>query len=84
MLLPGIFSGGLYAFIVSFTDVPVALFLGGAGRTTYPVELFLTMQEDFNPSALASATLVTVFALILVIVTRRVVGVDELVKSGTK
>jgi len=82
VLMPGIFSGGLYAFVVSFTDVPVALFLAASGRATFPVELFYSMEQDFNPSALASATLVTFFALILLIVTQRIVGVDQLLKSG--
>ena len=84
VLMPGIFSGGLYAFVVSFTDVPVALFLAASGRATFPVELFYSMEQDFNPSALASATLVTFFALILLIVTQRIVGVDQLLKSGAK
>ena len=42
------------------------------------------MEQDFNPSALASATLVTFFALILLIVTQRIVGVDQLLKSGAR
>ena len=84
VIMPGIFSGGLYAFIVSFTDVPVAMFLTASGRATFPVELFYSMQEDFNPSALASATLVTFFALILLIVTQRVVGVEQLLKARSK
>jgi len=84
VLMPGIFSGALYAFVVSFRDVPVALFLAASGRATFPVELFYSMEQDFNPSALASATLVTFFALVLLIVTQRIVGMDEFLKAGTK
>lgn len=84
VIMPGIFSGGLYAFIVSFTDVPVAMFLSASGRATFPVELFYSMEQDFNPSALASATLVTFFSLILLIITQRVVGVEQLLKSRSK
>lgn len=84
VLKPGIFSGGLYAFIVSFTDVPVALFLAASGRATFPVELFYSMEQDFNPTALASATLVTVFALVLLVVAQRVIGMDQLLRSGAK
>lgn len=84
VLMPGIFSGGLYAFIVSFTDVPVALFLAASGRATFPVELFYSMEQDFNPSALASATLVTFFAVILLFGTQRMIGLDQLLKSGSK
>lgn len=81
VIAPGIFSGGLYAFIVSFVDVPVAMFLAASGRATFPVELFYSMEQDFNPSSLASASLVTLFALILLIVAQRIVGIDNLLRS---
>jgi putative spermidine/putrescine transport system permease protein len=81
VIMPGIFSGALYAFIVSFVDVPVAMFLAASGRSTYPVELFYSMEQDFNPSSLASATLVCLFALLLVIAAQRIVGLDQLLRS---
>ncbi len=81
VIAPGIFSGGLYAFIVSFVDVPVAMFLAASGRATFPVELFYAMEQDFNPSSLASASLVTLFALVLLVVAQRVVGIDNLLRS---
>jgi putative spermidine/putrescine transport system permease protein len=81
IIMPGIFAGGLYAFIVSFVDVPVAMFLAPANGTTFPVELFYAMEQDFNPSSLASASLTAMFALILVIVAQRVVGLDNLLRS---
>lgn len=84
VIMPGIFSGGLYAFIVSFVDVPVAMFLAASGRTTYPVELFYSMEQDFNPSSLASASLVAVFALLLLICAQRTVGMDQLLRSGSR
>jgi putative spermidine/putrescine transport system permease protein len=84
LILPGVFTGGLYAFIVSFVDVPVALFLASARATTFPVELFNAMEQDFNPSSLASASLAAGFAIVLVFVAQRVVGLDNLLKPRTK
>jgi putative spermidine/putrescine transport system permease protein len=84
IIMPGVFSGGLYAFIVSFVDVPVAMFLAPANGTTFPVELFYAMEQDFNPSSLASASLTAMFALILVIVAQRIVGLDNLLKSRSR
>lgn len=84
VIMPGIFSGGLYAFIVSFVDVPVAMFLAATGRATFPVELFYAMEQDFNPSSLASATLVTFFALVVLIGAQRMIGLDQLLKSGSR
>ncbi len=81
VILPGIFSGGLHAFIASFVDVPVAIFLSAPGLTTYPVELFHAMEQDFNPSSLASASLAAFFALIVLIVAQRIVGLDSLLRA---
>ena len=47
--MPGIYSGGLYAFMVSFADVPMSIFLTAPGFVTYPVELFYAMENDFDP-----------------------------------
>lgn len=82
VILPGIFTGGLYAFIVSFVDVPISMFLSRPGLVTYPVELFYAMEHDFNPSSLASATLVTLLALTLLLIAKRIVGLEALLRAG--
>ena len=81
VILPGIFSGGLYAFIASFVDVPVAIFLSSPSRTTFPVELFHAMEQDFNPSSLASAALTALFALVVLMGAQRIVGLDNLLRA---
>jgi putative spermidine/putrescine transport system permease protein len=84
IIMPGIFTGALYAFIVSFVDVPVAIFLASSQATTFPVELFHAMEQDFNPSSLASASLAAGFAVVLLIVAQRAVGLDSLLKSRSE
>jgi putative spermidine/putrescine transport system permease protein len=84
IIMPGVFTGALYAFIVSFVDVPVAIFLASPDATTFPVELFNAMEQDFNPSSLASASLAALFAIVLVFAAQRVVGLDSLLKSKSK
>jgi putative spermidine/putrescine transport system permease protein len=84
LIVPGVFTGALYAFIVSFVDVPVALFLASPDATTFPVELFNAMEQDFNPSSLASASLAAAFAVVLVFAAQRLVGLDTLMKPRTK
>lgn len=82
VIAPGIFAGGLYAFIVSFGDVPVSLFLAGAGQTTLPVNLFYSMEYDFRPAITAISTIVMVGSLILVWLLQRMAGLDNLAKTG--
>ena len=84
LIIPGVFTGALYAFIVSFVDVPVAIFLASPNATTFPVELFNAMEQDFNPSSLASASLAAAFAIVLVFAAQRLVGLDSLLKPRTK
>jgi putative spermidine/putrescine transport system permease protein len=79
--MPGVHAGALYAFMVSFADVPISMFLTAPGFVTYPVELFFGIETDFNPSVLASASLVIVFSLLLLLAVQRVIGLDNVVRS---
>lgn len=82
VIMPGVYAGALYGFMVSFGDVPVSIFLTSPGFVTYPVELFFDLENDFNPAILASASLVIFFCLIMLLVMQRLVGLDALLRSG--
>src|SRR5690606_28372210 len=58
LILPGIFGGALFAFLVSFTDVTIALFLTPQGYMTFPVWVFNSIQNDLESSLPAAATIV--------------------------
>jgi putative spermidine/putrescine transport system permease protein len=81
IILPGVWSGALYAFIVSFGDVPVSMLLAGERTTPFPVAMFNAMQFDFNPSILAMSTLVLVGSCLAIWVVQRLLGLDAL--TGT-
>jgi putative spermidine/putrescine transport system permease protein len=80
-IVPGVATGAVYAFLVSFVDVPVSLFLSRPGLVPYPVVLFDAMQQEFNPSILASATLVILLSIVILLAVHRLVGLDALLKS---
>lgn len=82
VMLPGIYAGCLYAFMVSFADVPLSIFLTSPGLVTYPVEMFFALENDFSPSILASSTLVIIFSLVMLLSVQRLIGLDALLKSG--
>lgn len=84
LIRPGIFAGILYAFIISFGDVPVAVFLAGPESVTFPVEIFQSLQFDFNPAVLAISALVVIFSLALILVMQRVVGLDIVLRTGQR
>lgn len=78
VIMPGVWSGALYAFIVSFGDVPVSLFLAGQRTTPFPVAMFNAMQFNFNPSILAISTLVLLGSCVVVWGLQRLLGLDAL------
>lgn len=82
MLKPGIFASALYAFMTSFCEVPMSVFLTGSRLVTFPVEVFNSMQFDFEPAILAISTLVTAGSLIVVWIAQRAIGLDVFVKTG--
>ena len=83
VIMPGVYAGGLYGFMVSFGDVPLSIFLTAPGFVTYPVEIFFTMENDFDPSMLASGSVVIYTCLILLLLVQRMVGLDVLLRSGS-
>ena len=82
VIMPGVYAGALYAFMVSFQDVPIAIFLTGPGSVTYPVEIFFALETDFQPSLMASSTLVILGSFLMMLVVQKFVGLDTLLKTG--
>jgi putative spermidine/putrescine transport system permease protein len=82
MLKPGIFAGALYAFMISFSEVPISVFLSGSKLVTFPVEVFNSMLFDFEPTILAISSIVTVLSLTLVWLAQWAVGLDKFVNVG--
>ena len=79
--MPGVYAGGLYAFMVSFGDVPISMLLSVPCYVTYPVELFYGMENDFNPAVLASSTIVIFLSLGVMLVMQRLIGLENLLRS---
>jgi ABC-type spermidine/putrescine transport system permease subunit II len=77
IIAPGIFAGAIYAFMVSFGDVPISLFLAGPNTTTFPVEIFHSMEIDFDARVLSSSTLAMAFGLILLLIVQKLIGIDR-------
>lgn len=82
LVMPGVYAGALYAFIVSFGDVSAAMFLAGTHFVTFPVEIFQAMQFDFDPAVLAISTVIVLWSLIAVWCSQRVLGFGVLLRAG--
>ena len=65
LILPGVISGGLFAFITSFDEVVIVLFVGSAAQKTLPWQMFTGLREQISPTILAVATLMVGLSIIL-------------------
>ena len=65
LILPGVISGGLFAFITSFDEVVVIMFVGSARQKTLPWQMFTGLREQISPTILAVATILVVFSIML-------------------
>ncbi len=65
LILPGVISGGLFAFITSFDEVVVVLFVGSANQQTLPWQMFTGLREQISPTILAVATILVGISIAL-------------------
>ncbi len=65
LILPGVISGALFAFITSFDEVVVVLFVGSYEQRTIPWQMFSGIREQISPTILAVATLLVIMSIML-------------------
>lgn len=68
LIRPGVISGGLFAFVTSFDEVVLVLFLAGPEQRTIPRQMFSGLREQINPTILAVATLLVVLSATMLFV----------------
>lgn len=78
VLRPSIISGGIFAFVMSLDDVPIALFMGGGDATTLPVRIFTTIEFDFSGDVMAVAAAIVAASVVLMLLLDRLVGIEPL------
>ena len=65
LILPGVISGALFAFITSFDEVVVILFVGSYEQRTIPWQMFSGIREQISPTILAVATMLILVSILL-------------------
>ena len=83
LLRPGLVAGGLFAFLISFDNVPVSIFLTTPRNNTLPVTImsYLTAQ-DFDATIGAICALQVGVVLVLLYLLDRIYGVGRLTSFG--
>jgi putative spermidine/putrescine transport system permease protein len=65
LIAPAVATGSVFAFATSFDEVIVILFIGGPDQTTVPRQMWSGIRDSIDPSILAVATMLIVFAVLL-------------------
>lgn len=68
LVRPGVISGALFAFAVSFDEVVTILLLAAPQQRTIPREMFDGMRDSLNPSITAVAAMLVTLAVVLLLV----------------
>ena len=67
LILPGVISGALFAFVTSFDEVVVVLFLAGLENTTIPIQMWVGLREQLSPTIMAVATCLIVMSTLILV-----------------
>jgi putative spermidine/putrescine transport system permease protein len=78
----GVVAGALMAFVLSFDEVAVSLFLSDAFTQTLPIALVAEMRANLNLTVAAVSTIFAGVTILVVLILDRAVGLDRVVGQG--
>ncbi len=82
MLRSGILAGGIFAFLISFDEVPIALLLTNTTNVTLPVSILSYLIYNYDPTIAAISAIQIAIVVVLLIVLDRVFGLKTLMFSA--
>ncbi len=65
LILPGVISGALFAFVTSFDEVVVVLFVAAPDQQTIPRQMWNGIREQISPAILSVATILVIISIAL-------------------
>ncbi len=68
LIMPGVISGALFAFVTSFDEVVVVLFVAGHDQQTIPRQMWNGIREQISPAILSVATILVVISVLMLTV----------------
>ncbi|SCK22746.1 putative spermidine/putrescine transport system permease protein [Variovorax sp. HW608] len=79
MILPGITGGWLLAFINSFDELTMSIFVVSPATVTLPVRMYMYATESLDPMMAAVSALIVALTLGLMLLLDRIYGLDRIV-----
>ncbi|MBP0593665.1 ABC transporter permease subunit [Paraburkholderia sp. LEh10] len=69
---PGIISASLFAFLTSFDDIIIALFVSSDSAKTLPMRMWEGIRFDLDPTMAAASSAIIILSIVLLAIARRV------------
>lgn len=83
LILPGVAGGWLIAFINSFDELTMSIFVASAATQTLPVKMYNHIAHTIDPLLASVSTVLIVLTLVLMIVLDRFYGLDRVLSGKT-
>ena len=68
VIQPGVISGAVFAFIISFDEVIIAAFIGGYRSATLPKRMFDNVRDEMDPTVAAISTVLVAMSILLFVI----------------
>ncbi|EHR01011.1 MULTISPECIES: ABC transporter permease [Bradyrhizobium] len=78
LIMPGLLSASIFAFVTSFGNVTVSSFLTYGGHVTLPVQIFAYVDTSYDPLVAAVSSLMIVVTLVVILTIERLIGAERL------
>jgi putative spermidine/putrescine transport system permease protein len=81
LVLPGILAGAVFAFIGSFDEVVISIFLTSSDTQTLPVLMFNAVTRELDPTIAAASSLILVFTTALILLGLTLAGKEAAARA---
>jgi putative spermidine/putrescine transport system permease protein len=82
LIAPAVLAGAVFAFLISWDETTIAIFMSTPGHVTLPVQIFDDIQETSDPGVIAASSLMIAISVVLLIVVDRAFGFLRLLSGG--
>ncbi|QJQ03482.1 ABC transporter permease [Herbaspirillum rubrisubalbicans Os34] len=83
LIIPGVAGGWIIAFINSFDELTMSIFVASAGTETLPVKMYNHIANTIDPLLASVSTVLIVLTLVLMVLLERFYGLDRILSGKT-
>lgn len=79
LIRPGLIAGGVIAFLISFDETTISLFIVSVRSSTLPTEIYRYLERSTDPQIAALSVILILISIVLVVVVERLTGLRKAV-----